>query len=51
MRQKVSRFEPNPNILRVTKEVRSSLRQLPKSQPFKVVRSLSLKTLKNKGEV
>ena len=48
---KVGRVEPNPNLLRVTREVRSSLRQLPKSQPFKVLRSLSLKTLKNKAEV
>ena len=48
---KVGRIEPNPNLLRVTREVRGSLRQLPKSQPFKVLRSLSLKTLKNKAEV
>jgi hypothetical protein len=48
---KMSKFMPNPNILRVTKEVRSSLRQLPKSQPFKVLRSLSLRTLKNKAQV
>lgn len=48
---KVAKFEPNCNILRATKEVRSSLMPLPKSQPFKVLRSLSLRTLRNKAEV